>query len=560
MISLTLSSLFVLYSAAGGSNLTATADKCPVWQYRVNGSCTCYDSLKNIVHCKGKSVYIQDCYCMTLDLHENAPVVGQCLYSCYIWLNKSSSRLLKYKIEPKNISNLSHVMCSPYNRQGLLCSKCKESYGLSVNAYTASCVPCHKHSHNWMKYIGTIYLPLTVFVFAVILFRFNANSGSMVAYITLSQILANRSVVRLYLTVFTGIQYKVLLTFYTMWNLGFLRPLISDICVDPNLTSLHVLALDYFVALYPHIIIFLTYLVVSCHDRSQLAVYLYRPLYTCLHCFRKEWEIGNSLIEAFATLFLLSFSEILSISCDILTYTKYHYTNQTQGHPVVYIDPSIPYFSKQHIPYFVLAVSMILVFNICPILVLFFHTCDCFQRRLPQSLKRWITTYLDAYGGSYKIKPKWFRSFTSIYLLANLTNILIFHTTSLLQYHTGVVYILAILLLLVTLLAPYKSKWHNIVNTILISSAMLANYGAVTYFQKELIMGERAKLKLNISTVAISLGFLALPFYGLCLLCHYMVPVRLKNYLAKRLLAWINRFGVPSPLNSHHNDSLLDVM
>ncbi len=558
--------LLVLYftaycnSTESCSNLPTIYDKCPVWQYQnYNGNCTCGDSLESVVHCEKSSVYIQDCFCMTLDDCQ-VPVVGHCFYSCYLWLEKPTTQLIKYKIETKNISSLSLRMCGRYNRQGLLCSKCTGNYSLSINRYHASCIPCHKNWYNWLKYITAVYVPLTVFIFAVILLRFNANSGSMVAYITLSQILANKNIVRLYLTVFKGIQYKAVIATYTMWNLGFLRPFISELCVDPSLTPLQVLALDYLVAIYPHILIFLAYLVVSCHGRSQLVVYLCRPLYSCLHCFRKEWKIGNSLIEAFATLFLLSFSEILSISCDILTYMKYNYMNKSESRLVVYADPNMLYLSKNHLPYFVLAIVMLLVYNICPLLALILYPCKFFQnclKQLPPNLRKWITTYLDAFSGSYKLKPKFFQSFTSVYLIANFTNIFIFHLT---LYHTGVVYVLATLLLLVVLLAPYKSRWHNSVNVVLISSGIFANHNVANYFETKFIFGKNATLQQNLQKVAISIGFLVLPAYGLCILCHYLVPVRVKHCMSTRIKEWKERFASPALLDNDQSDNILDVM
>ena len=245
----------------------------------------CTDSLDHIVDChetKENTLYLRDCFCMTLDSSQHEPVVGSCIYTCYHSFKNSSNQSFMTKIESKSLSDINNETCGQFNREGVLCSKCMDGYGLPFSTYNLS-FPCKYSWYNWMKYLATTYLPLTIFVFIVIIFRFSANSGSMVVYVTL---MMNKNIASLYLVTENEIRIKIVVALYSMWNLEFLGDF-NFSCLHPDLSALQILALDYLVALYPMILVFLTYMLVYWHGRSQIVVYLCRPLYVCLHFFRK---------------------------------------------------------------------------------------------------------------------------------------------------------------------------------------------------------------------------------------------------------------------------------
>ena len=108
-------------------------------------------------------------------------------------------------------------------------------------------------------------------------------------------------------------------TFYGVWNLDFLRLVYTPFCLQPHINTLHVLALDYLVAVYPLLLIALSYLLVLLYDRNvRLIVCLWKPFLPLFIKFRRQWNIKNSLVEVFATFLLLSYVKILSVSVDLL--------------------------------------------------------------------------------------------------------------------------------------------------------------------------------------------------------------------------------------------------
>ena len=164
----------------------------------------------------------------------------------------------------------------------------------------------------------------------------------------------------------------------------FLSFYLSSFFIHPHMSALQVVSLDYIVAVYPMILVLIAYVIVNLHDRFSLVVWLCRPLCTCLYRFRKEWEIKRSLIGAFATMLLLSYVKILNVTVNILLAQPKFYMNDSVAQRTnLYVpDSSIPYLSKAHLPYFILACVMSFVFNIVPLLLLCLYPCRCFQRCL----------------------------------------------------------------------------------------------------------------------------------------------------------------------------------
>ena len=90
-----------------------------------------------------------------------------------------------------------------------------------------------------------------------------------------------------------------------------LRSVIPDICL--NVTTIQALALDYLPALYPFLLILISYFLIELYDRKiACIVKIWKPFHIVLTFFRKSCDIRTSVIDSFATFFLLSNIKILS--------------------------------------------------------------------------------------------------------------------------------------------------------------------------------------------------------------------------------------------------------
>ena len=217
---------------------------------------------------------------------------------------------------------MSDFTCGAYNREGLLCSQCKPGYGPAVYAFSLVCVECSNGHHRWVLYFFLVLLPITVFFVIVITFNIRTTSPPFMAYVFMCQMYCN--VDRIYVTL--GIKsskcdstpFMVLLHTVRLlcgiWNLDFFRYLIPPFCVDQHLSNLQALALEYVSVVYPIVLVIVTYICIKLHARMcRFFVHLWKPFHWCFVCVRRSWDPKASVIHAFSTLLLLSFTKILFI-------------------------------------------------------------------------------------------------------------------------------------------------------------------------------------------------------------------------------------------------------
>ena len=524
--------------ADGEHEVTVSQDKgCPLWTYpnNITGTCECGDDLSGTIECneRDKTVSIKSCYCMTLDESTLQPVVSNCLYIC-------SAMHYIYRIGTNTTANLNNVTCGHYNRKGTACGECIEGHGLPVYSYSLSCVECSDYKYNWLKYIAVAYIPLTLFYFTVVIFRISATSGSMIGYVTVSQMMATYSLVKLYRSFSHSAQtfLGLIVMLYSIWNLDFFRSLYPPFCLHPKLTSLQVLMLDYLVAVYPMILVFLTWIFVRLNERFRLTMSLCWPFYKCLRHFRQEFKIKSSLISAFATMLLLSYVKILNVTANILN-SGYHYDMYgNYGHLYVYYDTNTLYLSREHLPYFITAIAMSLVFNIIPLLLLCIYPSRCFRRCLNSTglQHQALHTFMDAFQGFYKHKPLNFRGFTAVYFIVQILNLTIYIVTGGRAYYPLSCYMLIFVIILLAIARPHKNIWHNVIDITLFTSVLII-YMSVTFqlegIYSNLIAGNTVRYMLYKQATEIPI-FIP-PMYGLLRFIRGTMPLKIKEAMIRVL-------------------------
>ena len=137
------------------------------------------------------------------------------------------------------------------------------------------------------------------------------------------------------------------------------------------MSTLHTLALDYVVAIYPLLLTVVIYFCIEIYDRGvRMVVCVWRPFHVCFARFRRRWDPKGSVINAFATFLLLSYSKLLTVSYSSLAPTELY--NDRGERILLYFDPSTEYFSR-HLPFAVLAICVLLVFAVFPLLLLLLY-------------------------------------------------------------------------------------------------------------------------------------------------------------------------------------------
>ena len=459
--------------------LQLQTSNCHYWSHfnAATNTCDCGSTLFDIVRCRTKegantdvNVSVIFGYCITLTNDESKAVVGACRHAV------SCPHDCHYRPVSRN---LSRDFCKEYGRTGQLCGKCGNACGSSPPAYSyySQCFECSPGTNNWLKYLAISLLPTALFWLVIVMFRFRATSPQLTGYIFTCQVMTLPIVLRSILVSpeFNKRNYNVVgdlyLSLLSVWNLDFFRVFYAPFCLHPNASMLQLLSLDYIIAVCPLLLIIITYTLARFHyNNYKVVVWLCRPFIVCFARCRRQWDIQNSLVDAFATFLLLSYVKFFSVSIDLLTPTLVWDQKASIHQVALYYDGSTQYFGAAHLPYAIMAILALFLFIFLPTLLLCLYPCLCFQRLL----NRWhcngqvLHYFMDSFQGSFKDGTNGTRDcryFAAIYLIARI----VIHVGFIITNNTFSTFIQTSLLLLMILLLccfqPYKKQIYTKVDT-----------------------------------------------------------------------------------------------
>ena len=497
---------------------------CPHWLFPIhteNGStaCECGNDLKGVVKCNNETqkVKILQCYCMTYSSDDNTSlVVGECFYSCQL------IRHLDYPL-PSNVSQV----CALFQRAGQLCGKCKDGFAPPVYSYNSSCVNCTEYSNNWVKYMAISFLPPTALFLVVITFRVSATSGLLNVFILVSQIVSAPYLVRVIAITNPTMEllYYVGLSLYGIWNLDFFRLLYSPFCLHPKMTTLQALALDYAIAVYPLLLTVFTYLLVEMHDHNvRIVVWLWKPFHACFVHFRRRWNIKGSLIDAFATFLLLSYVKLLYTSFSFLfPVYVFNIHGKALNKLYLYYDGTVEYFGPEHLPFAIIAIIVLLVFNTLPLFLLVLYPCRCFQRCLNHYNIHYqvLHTFMDVFQGSYKDGTSGThdcRWFAALYLMLRIALLVVYASINNDFVIFPIIVLLMVPVFLTAIFHPHKSPFHNATDVflLLVLVAIGVSLLSIQVAYHKALRSLKSSLVLNLIFVSIPiLYFITIIFYKL---------------------------------------------
>ena len=449
------------------------AMECPPGLFCNNRTCKCahYHYPYDIIKCdeeKGTSA-ILDCYCATFDEEKEVTLVGACIY------NSENNNEVVDTVYTSLILN--DTVCAIFNRTGALCGKCLPEHYPLAYSFDVNCIKCPHVGWNWGRYIMAAYIPLTLFCFLVFFFRINVVTSHLHPAVVFSQAvsisLVSRNVLLSMRTEPEHLSFlKVFISLHGIWNFDFFRPFYSDICL--GISFLPTLALDYVIAVYPLLLMAITYLLVNLYDKNyKVIVILWKPFHAISSFFKRNWDIRSSLIDSFATFFLLSNIKFLSVTFDLLVPVPLYILhqsdyNQTWG---LYSAGDMEYFGEEHLPYASLAISLLIVFVILPLIILSLYPFTFFQKLLNCIPVRWhiLHTFMDSFNGCYKdgTEPgtRDCRWFAAVFFFARFICFIFYASspTSVYLLFSAIFYMLLVLLIVnIQPFKPQKSHYSEI--------------------------------------------------------------------------------------------------
>ena len=424
----------------------------------------------NILQCSSQgNISVLACYCITYN-EESQAEIGSCIYNCFN-TNKTGFGDSVYHILPKNASDLNEVICEKeFFRNGTLCGKCKDGYYPLAYSFNLTCIKCPDGGANWWKFVLSAFLPLTIFYFIVVFFKINITCSHLHGFIYYSQGISMPALARYiilsvrhrpnYLTV-----SKYVGSLYGIWNLDFFRTFDNGICLGTD--TLQTLSLEIAVGIYPLLLMVLSYVLIDLYDRNfRILVILWKPFLIFFGLFRRKWEVRTSVIDAFATFFLLSNVKFLSASFGLLAPVRVFQLFSSIGfhHSLrLYYDATIPYFGKTHLPYAILAIVTLFIFVLTPVVLLLLYPFRWFQKLLNIFPFRWyiLHTFMDSFYGCYKngTEPgtrdcRWFVSL--FYIVRILGFLIALFTLNTMYYIIGSMILVLFAILMITI-RPFKT-------------------------------------------------------------------------------------------------------
>ena len=290
-----------------------------------------------------------------------------------------------------------------------------------------------------------------------------------------------------HITHFIQFSVKFLIAIFAIWNLDYFRSFYGYICLYPDLNYQQVLLLEYAIGIYPLFLIFITFFFAKLHDNFTYVVWLWRLFNRCLAVFRRQWNIRSYLMHALTMFIVLSYVKILNTSYELLIPSRLYDVEDNRIHKAYwYYDGRVDMTLKSYLPYLVLALFMLLFFNVFPLALLAFYPFKWFQRFLEfclsQRYKVALQIFMDSFHGCYKDTAHDYRHFAILYLAVRLLNLLMSSVFIFYLYLPAAALLFVFALALIAKFQPYKCKRNNTVDIVILLAVISCYISSAMYY------------------------------------------------------------------------------
>ena len=400
-----------------------------------------------------------------------------------------------------NVTLLNELICSPVNRNGTLCGMCSDGYSVAINSIFFDCINCLDwlSQHGWLSYILTEYVPSTLLFCVVLFFDINLHSGTISLVVLYFQIF---DLLNIYSDgevdqplhsdwILTGIRF-----FYNIWNLEFFGYLLPPYCISKHFNTMDIFMIEYFSGFYPFLLfvlfIALTNLVyVRLCGMEKVARYIRNQ---CTWCKFRVNQKGST-VNGLATLWTLVFTKFAVLSGLILSQETLHGSEHSNLKvKVAWLNGNLLYGGREHLPYMIPAVVILLFFVVIPAVSLLCYPLIPqivgiieekrgvsfnqyrYYRIVSKPLQKPFTKLkplIDCFQSSCKGRCEFYAGLLFIY---RISIVFVFSFTiqaDIIFYNT----VISLLLIIITaIVQPYKKSQENIVTILCISNIIFINF------------------------------------------------------------------------------------
>ena len=345
--------------------VSSSNTSCPTWFYydKVTQQCKCGPTL---VECNQQEriAWTVCGYCVTYSGKEGQYYTGKCPFR----LRTNSTDRIFIEL-PTHPDQLNGAMCGPYYRKGLFCGRCIDGHGPAVYSYDLKCTNCSAHSLGsgvgW--YLLLEFIPITLFFLFVVIFRLNITSGPLLGYVLFCQVYTfiidkNMFIYDYILSELNGglkILLQTSIVLCETLNLHFLKLVIPSFCISEKLSNVHIQLLSLVTVTYPVVLVIITFILIELHARNYRIVHiLWSPFSFILKKINITTVTSDAVFHAFASCIFISSTNIVYVLFALTEMTNLKLVvNSTVSsyRNTLYIDPTVVYWSSDHILYLLIA-------------------------------------------------------------------------------------------------------------------------------------------------------------------------------------------------------------
>ena len=127
-----------------------------------------------------------------------------------------------------------------------------------------------------------------------------------------------------------------------------------------------------------------------------MLVWLWKPFHELI---KVRANVKPGFINAFVTFLILSYVKLLSVSFDLLVYVNVYNSSGESVGTYLFYDVSIKYFGREHLPYAIIAILIVVAFIVLSLIFSLLHPLRCFNR----CIGRWpsLRICLDSFQGFF---------------------------------------------------------------------------------------------------------------------------------------------------------------
>ena len=269
-----------------------------------------------------------------------------------------------------------------------------------------------------------------------------------------------------------------------LWTFDILLFLSPPLCISKQMQDIYTPYLNTLAALYPFLLLLITYAAIQLHAHDcKLFVRLWKLFHRTYVRFRRAWDPNASMIQAFATLLLLSYIKFILIMYEPIVLSNIYNQTMSSVNTTMYLDPSIKIKDHERIYSFWQSIIIFIFILLPPSLLLIIFPTRLFNK-VSQYLKpRWIVSikiFVDTFNGCYKDGTDGTRDYRAVsgYILATcllFPSLKIWFTLQHLEHFIISVSITLFIVFTVLFAAmrPYKHSAANISGVALLAAMAL---------------------------------------------------------------------------------------